>query len=258
MPPAEQPETTWRRGCCFDYGNAETNSRDTGNGHMEDIYFGTSPGNGPWPIAELENGFFSGYETCNKPNIPSVPSRFLTGVVKGGLNSAREGLIIIRLMNEGIVILGIGGDNSNSGQSKFYESVMTSGYPSDATENTAPKSIHRPSIDLKAIPSSSLGNIACFSFETKDTPASFIRHYNFELHLDKDDGTKLFREDATLCPQAGLNGRDISIRSWNYPTRYFCHYGNVTYAASNGDVHRFYAARLFNSDVTRIVGGAFD
>src|SRR5689334_15354011 len=25
--------------CCFDYGNAETNSRDTGNGHMEAIYF---------------------------------------------------------------------------------------------------------------------------------------------------------------------------------------------------------------------------
>jgi non-reducing end alpha-L-arabinofuranosidase len=25
--------------CCFDYGNAETNSRDTGNGHIEAIYF---------------------------------------------------------------------------------------------------------------------------------------------------------------------------------------------------------------------------
>jgi len=31
-------------GCCFDYGNAETNSLDTGNGHMEAIYFGDSTG----------------------------------------------------------------------------------------------------------------------------------------------------------------------------------------------------------------------
>ncbi|KAI9375081.1 alpha-L-arabinofuranosidase B [Aspergillus egyptiacus] len=28
--------------CCFDYGNAETSTHDTGNGHMEAIYFGTS------------------------------------------------------------------------------------------------------------------------------------------------------------------------------------------------------------------------
>ena len=27
--------------CCFDYGNAETNSRDNGNGTMEALYFGT-------------------------------------------------------------------------------------------------------------------------------------------------------------------------------------------------------------------------
>src|SRR5882672_48002 len=28
-------------GCCFDYGNAETNNDDNGAGHMEAIYFGT-------------------------------------------------------------------------------------------------------------------------------------------------------------------------------------------------------------------------
>ena len=27
-------------GCCFDYGNAETNNRDNGNGHMDAVYFG--------------------------------------------------------------------------------------------------------------------------------------------------------------------------------------------------------------------------
>ena len=53
-------------GCCFDYGNAETNSRDNGNGHMDAINFSTecwfAPclGTGPWVQADLENGLFAG------------------------------------------------------------------------------------------------------------------------------------------------------------------------------------------------------
>lgn len=34
--------TVYNDGCCFDYGNAETNNLDTGDGHMEAIYFGTN------------------------------------------------------------------------------------------------------------------------------------------------------------------------------------------------------------------------
>ena len=30
-------------GCCFDYGNAEIDSRDDGNGTMETAYFGDAP-----------------------------------------------------------------------------------------------------------------------------------------------------------------------------------------------------------------------
>jgi hypothetical protein len=45
--------THYNGACCFDYGNAETSSTDTGNGHMEAIYFGdatywgTGSGSGP-------------------------------------------------------------------------------------------------------------------------------------------------------------------------------------------------------------------
>ena len=34
--------THFNSGCCFDYGNAETNSFDDGNGTMEAIYFGNN------------------------------------------------------------------------------------------------------------------------------------------------------------------------------------------------------------------------
>ena len=65
-------------GCCFDYGNAERNSRNNGNGTMEAIYFGTSrvwgtgTGNGPWIMADLENGLFSGVNQHYNAGDPTI------------------------------------------------------------------------------------------------------------------------------------------------------------------------------------------
>ncbi len=42
---------------------------------------------------------------------------------------------------EGAIILGIGGDNSKGSAGTFYEGVMTSGYPSAATESSVQASI---------------------------------------------------------------------------------------------------------------------
>ncbi|HEV2345852.1 MAG TPA: RICIN domain-containing protein, partial [Actinocrinis sp.] len=42
---------------------------------------------------------------------------------------------------EGAIILGIGGDNSKGSAGTFYEGVMTSGYPSDTTENSVQANI---------------------------------------------------------------------------------------------------------------------
>ena len=48
-------------GCCFDYGNAEIDSRDDDNGTMETAYFGNAApwyhgsGHGPWIMTDQEN-----------------------------------------------------------------------------------------------------------------------------------------------------------------------------------------------------------
>ncbi|EDN99605.1 alpha-N-arabinofuranosidase precursor [Sclerotinia sclerotiorum 1980 UF-70] len=328
--------THYNGACCFDYGNAETSTRDTGNGHMEAIYFGDSTswgsgaGSGPWLMADLENGLFSGVSPSTNTGDPSISYRFLTAIVKGkanqwalrGANSASGSLSTyysgVRpdasgynpMSKEGAIILGIGGDNSVGGQGTFYEGVMTSGYPTDATENSVQANIAAAkyattsltsgpgltvgsSISLRAttpgyttryiahtgstvntqvVTTSSatalkqqsswyvrtgLGNSACFSFESNDTPGSYIRHYNFGLLLNANDGSKQFSEDATFCPQAGLNGQGNSIRAWSYPTRYFRHYDNVLYAASNGGVHSFDAATSFNNDVSFVISNGF-
>ncbi|GAK63300.1 uncharacterized protein PAN0_003d1504 [Moesziomyces antarcticus] len=152
--------------CCFDYGNAETSDTDTGNTHMEAIYFGSNTywgsgaGSGPWVMADLENGLFSGYNPKQNTGDPSISSRFVTAIVKGdssnlwalksgnsqsgGLTTAYSGQRpagYYPMNKEGSIILGIGGDNSHSAQGTFYEGVMTSGYPSDATENAVQANI---------------------------------------------------------------------------------------------------------------------
>ncbi|MCI4065545.1 ricin-type beta-trefoil lectin domain protein [Micromonospora sp. R77] len=159
--------THYNGGCCFDYGNAETNSRDNGNGTMEAIYFsnnkiwGTGTGTGPWIMADLENGLFSGVNPGYNANDPTINHRFLTAIVKGepnhwairGGNAQTGGLSTFYdgkrpnasgynpMKKEGAIILGIGGDNSHGAAGTFYEGVMTSGYPTDTTENAVQANI---------------------------------------------------------------------------------------------------------------------
>jgi hypothetical protein len=281
-------------------------------------------------MADLENGLFSGASSGLNSADPSISSRFITAVVKGepnqwairGANAASGSLSTyysgVRpsasgynpMSKEGAIILGIGGDNSISAQGTFYEGVMTTGYPSDATEASVQANIvaakyattsltsgpaltvgssisfqattpgyttrylaHTAAVVNTQVVSSSsatalkqqaswtvvtgLGNSACFSFQSVDTPGSYIRHYNFVLQLAANDGTKQMHEDATFCPQAGLNGQGNTIRAWGYPTRFFRHYANVGYAASNGGVHAFDAATSFNDDASWLISTGF-
>ncbi|KAK4506316.1 hypothetical protein PRZ48_000046 [Zasmidium cellare] len=326
--------THYNDACCFDYGNAETNNKDTGNGHMEAIYYGTctiwgtGAGNGPWLMADLENGLFSGSNPGQNTADPTITNRFQTTIVKGephqwalrGASAASGSLSTYYsgarpsngydpMSKEGAIILGIGGDNSNGAQGTFYEGVMTTGYPSDATENSVQANIaaakyavasltsgpavtvgssisfrattpgydtrylaHNGSaVNTQVVTSSSgtalkkaaswtvrtgLDNSGCVSFESNDAPGSYIRHNNFVLYVQAGDGSKQFNEDATFCPQAGLT-QGNSIRSWNYPTRFFRHFANNGYIASDGGPHDFDNANSFNNDVSWVIGKSF-
>jgi hypothetical protein len=148
-------------GCCFDFGNAETNTDDNGNGHMDAVnlsttcFFSPCSGSGPWVEADMENGLFSGGNGPNSAN-DGNNSDFVTAMLKndgqttyalkggnsqsGGLSTWWEGALpniggYTPMHQEGAVVLGTGGDNSNSSVGSFFEGVMTSGYPSDATDN---------------------------------------------------------------------------------------------------------------------------
>jgi hypothetical protein len=153
-------------GCCFDYGNAETSNLDTGNGHMEAVYFGNSTtwgrgsGSGPWVMADLENGLFSGVNAGLNSGDMSIAYDYVTAMVKGEpghfaikAGSGQSGTLTTMwdgqrpangydpMHKEGAIILGIGGDNSNGAQGNFYEGGMTSGYPSNATDDAVQANI---------------------------------------------------------------------------------------------------------------------
>src|ERR1035437_7006370 len=150
--------------CCFDYGNAETTNNDDGAGTMESIYFGNNTwwgkgsGDGPWVMADMENALLGGFDFSGNPTNISQTSEYVTAMLKGKSNwwaikggNSQSGVMTtmydgIRptktdgywgynpMRKQGAIILGIGGDNSNSAVGTFYEGAMTSGYPSDATD----------------------------------------------------------------------------------------------------------------------------
>jgi hypothetical protein len=151
-------------GCCFDYGNAEIDSRDDDNGTMETAYFGDATpwfhGNppGPWIMTDQENNLvgcvkLDGSKGC--ADLPSITWQFVTAIAKGKPHrwasmggDAQQGALRVMfdgprvnstydpMRKQGAILLGNGGDNSNSSQGTFYEGAMTAAgtFPTDATD----------------------------------------------------------------------------------------------------------------------------
>jgi hypothetical protein len=149
-------------GCCFDYGNVETSDKDDGAATMEAIYFGGGAGwgrgggSGPWVLADMENGVFSG-ATNNDTGNTSVPYPYVTAVLIGRAGGtyalmagdAQSGELktmydgprpngYTKMKKQGAIVLGTGGDNSDHGQGYFFEGVMTTG----AATTTVMSQIH--------------------------------------------------------------------------------------------------------------------
>jgi non-reducing end alpha-L-arabinofuranosidase len=143
----------YNSGCCFDYGNAEIDSRDDGNGTMETTYYGNATAwyrgipPGPWIMTDQENNLVG----CVNPdgsnhcaNLPSITWRFVTATADGEPHhwrsmggDAQKGDLKVMfdgprinptydpMRKQGAILLGNGGDNSVGSQGTFYEGAMT-------------------------------------------------------------------------------------------------------------------------------------
>jgi len=154
--------------CCFDYGNAETSGNDDGNGTMEAIYWGSDitwggkgDGAGPWVAADLENGMFKGNkggwqsQAVLTPSAKSVIADFATAMLKGPsgnhftlkAGNAQSGALVTMWDDirpspgyspkklQGAIIVGTGGDGSNTATGTFFEGAMTAGNPPDSVDD---------------------------------------------------------------------------------------------------------------------------
>ncbi|MFF3499604.1 family 43 glycosylhydrolase [Streptomyces sp. NPDC003247] len=68
------------------------------------------------------------------------------------------------------------------------------------------------------------------SLESANFPGYYLRHRNFEVWLEKNDGTAQFASDATFHRRAGLaDAAGVSYESYNYAGRYIRHYDYLLY-----------------------------
>jgi non-reducing end alpha-L-arabinofuranosidase len=171
----------YNSGCCFDYGNAETDSRDDGNGTMETTYYGNAgawyhgPPPGPWIMTDQENNLVGcvnpdGSKNC--PNLPNISWRFVTAMAKGEPHhwtslggDAQSGALQVMfdgprvnatydpMRKQGAILLGNGGDNSNGSQGTFYEGAMTAAgtFPSDAVDQKVQANVVAARYDVQQL-----------------------------------------------------------------------------------------------------------
>jgi hypothetical protein len=171
----------YNSGCCFDYGNAETDSRDDGNGTMETTYYGNAtpwyhgPPPGPWIMTDQENNLVGcvnpdGSKFCT--NLPSITWRFVTATADGEPHhwrsmggDAQKGNLEVMfdgprvnatydpMRKQGAILLGNGGDNSNGSQGTFYEGAMTvaGSFPSVETNQKVQANVVAAKYDVQRL-----------------------------------------------------------------------------------------------------------
>jgi hypothetical protein len=194
----------YNSGCCFDYGNAEIDSRDDDNGTMETTYYGNAinwyHGNqpGPWVMTDQENnlvGCVNKDATKLCDSLPNVIWRFVTGIAKGephhwtslGGDAQRGRLSVMfdgprvnatydPMRKQGAILLGNGGDNSVGSQGTFYEGAMTAAgtFPKDATDQLVQANVVAAKYDvqrLSIVPASGLRTFSPGS--SQDTTVTF-------------------------------------------------------------------------------------
>jgi non-reducing end alpha-L-arabinofuranosidase len=224
---------------------------------MEAIYFGNSKGwgsgsgPGPWIMADLENGLFSGVNRGFNAGDPTIGHRFVTAIVKGGPNqwairggNAQSGGLStfydgIRptaggynpMKKQGAIILGIGGDNSNTGQGTFYEGVMTQGYPSAATEDAVQANITAAGYNSGSTSTGSLTPGSRISLKATTSPCCtthYLRHNDTDTKVVISSITSSSpagdKADATWIVRAGLaNTSCLSFESVDKPGQFLRH-----------------------------------
>ena len=254
--------THFDSGCCFDYGNSSTNGRAVGRGTMETTYFGTSTnwgsgnGDGPWIMADMESGLFSGYN-AKKNDVPSITDwRFVAAYVNGGggnrwdlrggdatktdvvtyyegerPSSPSQTDVYFPMSKKGGLLLANGGDNGNGSAGTFYEGAMTVGYPSfEAVQavqaNIASAKYSEPTLKATRLLTFRKGEPQSLVVTFRNTTDAPIR--NLGIAIDMDGGWKSEVEYADANEQI-MPGSTASTKfRITGPDKDYCGFARIT------------------------------
>ncbi|MBO7934689.1 family 43 glycosylhydrolase [Streptomyces sp. S9] len=80
-----------------------------------------------------------------------------------------------------------------------------------------------------------LAGTGTVSLESANYPGCYLRHRNFEVWVERNDGTAGFAADAAFHRRTGLaDTAGVSFESYNYPGRYVRHYDHLLYVQTPG------------------------
>jgi hypothetical protein len=88
-----------------------------------------------------------------------------------------------------------------------------------------------------------LADPACFSMRTADE--RYLRHSSWRLRPSPDEGTALFRGDATFCARKGSAADSIALESANYPGWFLRHVGDDLWVDRSDGTAAFLADSSF-------------
>lgn len=259
--------THFDSGCCFDYGNSSTNGRAVGRGTMETTYFGTSTnwgsgnGDGPWIMADMESGLFSGYN-AKKNDVPSITDwRFVAAYVNGGggnrwdlrggdatktdvvtyyegerPSSPSQTDVYFPMSKKGGLLLANGGDNGNGSAGTFYEGAMTVGYPSfEAVQavqaNIASAKYSEPTLKASRLLTFRKGEPQTLVVTFRNNTGVPIRHLDLGIELDDGWKSKALYSDVTENVMPGTSVASFSITG---PDRDYTGFAKITAKWDNG------------------------
>lgn len=259
--------THFDSGCCFDYGNSSTNGRAVGRGTMETTYFGTSTnwgsgnGDGPWIMADMESGLFSGYN-AKKNDVPSITDwRFVAAYVNGGggnrwdlrggdatktdvvtyyegerPSSPSQTDVYFPMSKKGGLLLANGGDNGNGSAGTFYEGAMTVGYPSlEAVQavqaNIASAKYSEPTLEASRLLTFRKGEPQTLVVTFRNNTGAPISHLDLGIELDDGWKSKALYSDVTENVMPGTSVASFSITG---PDRDYTGFAKITAKWDNG------------------------
>lgn len=141
--------------CCFDFGNAETNNLDDKAGTMDAINIICRGGTpcGDQAGLDLENGIYGGLPVAmGLPFVTDMGANDGTQTFTIWQGNAQAGALTSTgpkallsgyapMRQQGAIILGIGGDNSDRAAGEFFEGAITQGTPTDAVMNSVQSNI---------------------------------------------------------------------------------------------------------------------